>query len=399
MLSHKNLTWTADIAEKLLALAPTDCVVSYLPLSHIAEQLFTIHCAVTAGYSVYYAESLAKLADNLKDVQPTLFFAVPRIWEKFMAGISSKLEQAKGIKKAIAKEALQVGREVSALKCAGSAPSGLLALRHRLANRLVYAKLKPALGLGRARICMSGAAPIGRDVIEFFSALDIIVLEVYGQSEDTGPTSFNTPGHTRFGTVGPVLPGVEVKLADDGEILVRGPNVFLGYFKDPAATAETLVDGWLHSGDLGQFDKDGFLSISGRKKEIIITAGGKNITPKNIEEAIKADPLVSEAVLIGDRRKYLTVLVTLEPEFAKRFASEHGADGKPVHELDVIEQQLQKTIDKVNATLARVEQVKKFRVLPRLFTLEDGEVTPSLKLKRRVIEDHFRDVIESMYRE
>lgn len=219
--------------------------------------------------------------------------------------------------------------------------------------------------------------------------------EIYGQSEDTGPTSFNMPGATRFGSVGPALPGVEVKIASDGEILVRGPNVFLGYFKEPQATKETLVDGWLHSGDLGAFDSEGFLSITGRKKEIIITAGGKNISPKNIEAAIKESPLISEAVVIGDRRKFLSALITLDDAAAQ--AAVGGTNGAPLHEHPEIKAAVQKQIDEVNEKLARVEQVKKFTILPRQLAIDTGELTPTLKVKRKAVNQNFSREIEAMY--
>ncbi|MGD9763812.1 MAG: long-chain fatty acid--CoA ligase, partial [Candidatus Binatia bacterium] len=313
MLSHRNLAWTAETAMRINGARPTDALLSYLPLSHIAEQMFTIHVAAVAGYAVHYAESIDKVPANLREVQPDLFFGVPRIWEKFHAAISARLQQAAGIRGALARWAMRVGRQVNAERCNGREPRGWLAAQYRIATRLVFAKLKPAVGLGRARLCASGAAPIAVDVLEFFSGLDIVVCEIYGQSEGSGPTSSNLPGRTRFGSVGRPLPGVDVRIADDGEILVRGPNVFLGYYKDQPATDETLIDGWLHSGDLGALDADGYLHITGRKKEIIITAGGKNITPKNLEAALKQSPLISEAVVIGDRRKYLTALLTLDP--------------------------------------------------------------------------------------
>ena len=220
--------------------------------------------------------------------------------------------------------------------------------------------------------------------------------EVYGQSEDTGPTSFNRAGKTKLGTVGPIIPGCEVKIADDGEILVKGPNVFLGYYKEPEATAETLKDGWLCSGDLGAIDAEGFLSITGRKKEIIITSGGKNITPANIEGALKNHPLVSEAVVIGDRRKFLTAVLTLDPDAAKKFCAEQGIQDAP-HVAPAIRSEVQKAVDQVNATLAKVETIKKFTILPRAFTVETGELTPSLKVKRRIVAKNFSDEIEAMY--
>ena len=264
-------------------------------------------------------------------------------------------------------------------------------MKYGIANRLIFSKVKPAVGLGRAKFCVTGAAPISGEILEFFSGLDVVVQEVYGQSEDTGPTSFNLPGKTRFGTVGPAVPGVEVKIAEDGEILVKGRNVFLGYYRDEAATAETLTDGWLHSGDLGEFDSDGFLSITGRKKDIIITAGGKNVTPKNIEGAIKQNVYVAEAVVIGDRRKYLTAVVTLDEEALER---ENIKDG---YTSDAIRESIQKTVDDANSHLAKVETIKKFAILSRPFSIEEGELTPTLKVKRSKVAEHFADEIEQLY--
>jgi long-chain acyl-CoA synthetase len=398
MLSHENLAWTAKLAVQLAELTSQDCSLSYLPLSHIAEQMFSIHGPISSGSSVYFAESIEKVPDNLKEVQPTVFFGVPRIWEKFHAGITGKLKDAKGAKKKLVEWAMGVGTAVMQTRAKGREPSGLLALQYKLATKLIFGKLKPAVGLGRARFCVSGAAPIAKEVLEFFASLDVLVLEVYGQSEDCGPTSFNRPDAFRLGTVGPVVPGVTVKLAEDDEILVKGPNVFLGYYKEPAATAETLdADGWLHSGDLGAFE-DGFLKIIGRKKEIIITAGGKNITPKNIESAIKNHPLVNEAVVIGDRRKFLSALVTLDPEASVKWAKEHGIPEKDLHLNTQVRAEVQRWIDaEVNTKLARVEQVKKFTILHRNFTVEDGELTPTLKVKRRNVNTSFSKEIEAMY--
>jgi long-chain acyl-CoA synthetase len=399
MLSHRNLAWTSLIARDLVDARPSDRMLSYLPLSHIAEQMFSIHGAVTSGYAVYYAESLPKLADNLKEVEPTVFFGVPRVWEKFYAGVSQKLSEARGAKAKLLSWARSVGSSVTTLRGSGSHPSGALALQYTAAQRFIFRKLRGAIGLGKARVCVSGAAPIAPEVLSFFGSLDIPILEVYGQSEDTGPTSFNRPNRMRLGTVGPVVPGVEVKIAGDGEILVRGPNVFLGYFKDPEATAEALIDGWLHSGDLGEIDRDGFLSITGRKKEIIITAGGKNISPKNIENAIKGHELVGEAVVIGDRRKFLTALITLEPEAAARFAAQRGLKVEALPDHPEVNAQLQRAIDEINTTLARVETVKKFKILPRAFAMEQGELTPTLKVKRKNVHKNFAAEIEAMYAE
>lgn len=399
MLSHEALTFTASLAKRIADARPSDCSLSYLPLSHIAEQMFSVHGPPTWGGSIYFAESLEKVPDNLKEVQPTIFFGVPRIWEKFHAGIAGKLAAATGVKKRLVEWARRVGASVSALRCRGEEPRGVLAAEYKVANRLVFSQLKPAIGLGRARFCVSGAAPIAREVLEFFASLDIIVLEVYGQSEDCGPTSFNRPGKVKFGTVGPILDGVEVKIATDGEILVRGPNVFLGYLKEPEATAEALQDGWLCSGDLGAIDAEGFLSITGRKKEIIITAGGKNIAPKNIEAALKNHRLVGEAVIIGDRRKFLSALITLDPEGAAAFAKERGLATDKLHEEPQVIKELERAVELVNQELARVETVKKFTVLPQPFSVDTGELTPTLKVKRKVVSERFAAQIEAMYAE
>jgi long-chain acyl-CoA synthetase len=398
MLSHGNLAWTAICMQGLVESVPSDVGVSYLPLSHIAEQMMTIHGPAVCGSSIYFAESIDKVPDNLKEAQPTMMFGVPRIWEKFYAGVSAKLKDATGAKAKLVSWVQQVCTRRNALLNSGKKPGLALDLQHKLADKLVLSKLKPALGLGRARMCVSGAAPVAREILEFFAGLDIVVYEVYGQSEDNGPTSFNVPGATKFGTVGRPIPGVDVRIAADGEIQVKGPNVFMGYYKEPEATAEALIDGWLGSGDLGELDKDGFLSITGRKKDIIITAGGKNIAPKNLEAALKNHDLVNEAVVIGDRRKYLTALVTIDEEALRTFLG--TSNGVPPDPNDPrVRAEVQKAIDALNPSLARVEQIKKFTILGRNFSIEDGELTPTLKVKRTQVSEHFADEIESMYAE
>jgi long-chain acyl-CoA synthetase len=394
MLSHANLIWTAVTACQLVGQTSSDNTLSFLPLSHIAEQMFTIHAPIVYGGSVYFAESIEKVPDNLREVQPTTVFGVPRIWEKFYAGIEAKLKDVKGVKKRLLDWARSVATRVNDLKIQGKSAPRELQMQYELAQKLVFTKLKRALGLSRARVMVSGAAPIDPDILRFFASLDIVIQEVYGQSEDSGPTTFNQPGKTRFGSVGARIPGIELKIASDGEILVEGPNVFLGYFKDPAATAEALVDGWLRTGDLGAFDRDGYLFITGRKKDILITAGGKNIAPKNIELALKQDPLITEAVVIGDRRKFLSVLVTVDPEVAKQI----GVSEAP-HQSAAVRARVQKRLDEVNSHLARVEQVKRFTVLPRALGIDTGELTPTLKVKRNKVNEIWAKEIEAMYAE
>jgi long-chain acyl-CoA synthetase len=385
MLSHRNLAWTSRTLVDIGSGTENDVSLSYLPLSHIAEQMATILMPASTGSTVYFAESIEKVPDNLKESRPTVFFGVPRIWEKFHAVLGGKLSEVKGAKKRLIDWARKVNTEVNNKLDRNLAVPRLLDLQYKLAHRLVISKLKLALGFDRARSLISGAAPIAPDVLEFFASLDLPIREIYGQSEDCGPTSFNLPGKTKIGSVGPALPGLECKIAEDGEILIKGPNVFLGYYKEPEATAECLKDGWLCSGDLGQFDRDGFLSITGRKKEIIITAGGKNIAPKNIEAALKQSPLVGEAVVIGDRRKFLTALITLGDAAAK------------IDDKTQIRAQIQAQIDQVNASLARVEQVKKFAILPKPFGIDTGELTPTMKIKRKVVAQMYASEIEAMY--
>lgn len=397
MLTHENLAWTAKISQGMVNLRPHDCSLSYLPLSHIAEQMFSIHGPITGGGSVYFAESLEALPDNLKSVQPTVFFGVPRIWEKFYTGISNKLALAEGGKAKLVTWARKVGRDVSRLKNQNKSLGPVLRAQYLIADKLIFSKMKEAIGLGRARTCVSGAAPIAAEVLEFFADFDLVVHEVYGQSEDCGPTSFNLPGRTKYGTVGPIVPGVEVKIADDGEILVRGPNVFAGYYRDEANTSDTLIDGWLYSGDLGEIDSQGFLSITGRKKDIIITAGGKNVAPKNIESAIKNTDIVGEAVLIGDRRKFLSALISLDFDNLEEFAKSNNLSQDEITTSPITRKYLQSQIDQVNSLFARVEHVRKFTVLDRALSVEDGELTPTLKVKRKVVYEHFAPEIEAMY--
>jgi long-chain acyl-CoA synthetase len=398
MLSHDNLAWTAAQVVQMFSVTSADTTVSYLPLSHIAEQIFSIHVPSTAGSAVYYAESIDALADNLREVQPTILFGVPRIYERFYAGVKAKLDEATGAKAKIADWAMSVVSKVTAMRCEGKEPAGLLAGQYAVAKKLVIDKIKPQLGMTNARVMGVGAAPIAAEILEFFGSLDMIIYEVYGQSEDTGPTSTNRPGKVRFGSVGPNFPGVDVSIADDGEIVVKGRNVFLGYFKDEAATKETLIDGALHSGDLGQFDEDGFLWITGRKKDIIITAGGKNIAPAPLEGGLKNHPLVSEVVVIGDRRKYLSALVTLDEEAVVSFCVEHGISEAP-HESERVYREVEAAVEELNKNFARVEQIKKFTVLARQLSIEGGELTPTLKVKRNKVTEHFAAEIDAMYAE
>jgi long-chain acyl-CoA synthetase len=365
MLTHANVTWTASTSQQaLISTVEGDRSVSYLPLSHIAEQMFTIYSPLFGSSLITFAESIDKLLETAKEVEPTIFFAPPRVWEKFHASLFAK-----------------VPKGVPAAKLPPHVKQAMLA----------------AVGMHKVRFAITGAAPISADILHFFHDLGLTIFEVYGQSEDNGPTSLNVPTKYRFGSVGPPIPGVEVKIADDGEILVRGPNVFAGYFKDPQATAETLRDGYLCSGDLGKFDDDGFLYVTGRKKDIIITAGGKNITPQNIENAIKAHPWIADAVVVGDRRPFLVALITLDVDVAAQIAKAKGISPSQLAHSSEVVAAIRAHIETVNKDLAQVETVKKFKILPEPFSLEKGEVTPTMKIKRNVVNKAYAAEIEKLY--
>lgn len=404
MLSHENLAWTARRAvEGVGEVGEDDCVVSYLPLSHIAEQMFSIHLAITAGYPIWCCDDISKVKETLVVARPTLFLAVPRVWEKFRVALEARFSEATGPKRKILDLSLKTGRDVGE-KVVEKGIAGLSLperAQFELAQRLFGNKLKAALGLDRLKVAVSGAAPIGKDVLDFFLATGIIIHEVYGQSEGSGPSSFNfpRPGERRIGSVGKAFPGTEIKIAEDGEILVKGKNVFKGYFKDPESTSETLVDGWLHSGDVGRLDNEGFLYITDRKKDLLITAGGKNVAPQNIEAKLREIDGISQAFVIGDRRKFLSALLTLDPERAPALARERGwpedLDSLATH-VDFLAH-VDHGVEKANAALARYESVRKYKVLATDFTTESGELTPTQKMKRKVINENHADIIESLY--
>lgn len=397
ILTHNNLVAATEIAESITELTPNERMLSYLPLSHIAEQIMSIHGPAFAGCTVYYANSIEHVAEHLPEVQPTIIFGVPRVWEKVYDGIQAQLLAATGVKKKLLDWALSVGQRSIPYRLKDTTPPGLLGVQYRLADRLVFSTIREKIGLNKANLTISGAAPIVPEVLAFFTSINIVIQEVYGQSETTALTTFNLRGKIKEHTVGQAVPNVQVKIADDGEILVKGDNVSPGYFKDQDATHAAYRDGWLLTGDLGVFDDEGYLQITGRKKEIIITAGGKNIAPNNMERAIKRHPLINEAVVIGDQEKYLTALLTLEPDGLEDWAKTHGIATDHAFESTALYDEIQKHIDAINPRFARVEQVKNFKILAKNFSVEEGQLTPSLKIKRRVIVEQFKDEIRQMY--
>jgi long-subunit acyl-CoA synthetase (AMP-forming) len=346
---------------------------------------------------VYFAESLEKLGENLAEVRPTLFMGVPRVWEKIQAKMQAAGAKAPPFRKKLVAWARKTGLAGGFAEQRGESKP----LLFPIAKKIVFDKVRKALGLDRARLCVTSAAPIARDTLEFFLALGIPVLEVYGMSECTGPATYSPPDDYRTGKCGLVLPGAELKLAEDGEICMRGKHVFKGYLKDPESTKNALdAEGWLHSGDIGTIDKDGFLQITDRKKDLLITAGGENIAPQVLEGHLKGIPVVAQAVVIGDRRKYLAALLTLDPDRVTTEAELAGSTARSVDDASkcaVFRRHLEKQIETVNGKLARVQTIKRFAIIPKEFSIDGGELTPTMKVKRKVVNEKYSREIEDMY--
>ncbi|MCW2976300.1 MAG: AMP-dependent synthetase and ligase [Actinomycetia bacterium] len=383
MLTHRNLV-TAALRVRTNLKDGGDVVLLFLPLAHTFGRL-AHQAAAYYGSTVAFVADPARIAEALGVVRPTVLPAVPRIYEKIHAGVLDQIESAGGAKRSLGLWGIDVGARASRLQRAGRPVPPLLALQQRIADRLVFAKVRQKLG-GRLRIGVSGAAPLGTDVLEFFHALGMLVVEGYGLTETASSLSVNDPDAFRFGTVGRAIEGTEIKFESDGEILVRSDTVFSGYYKDPEATAAAFTaDGWFRTGDVGEIDAEGFLKITDRKKDLIITAGGKNIAPQNLENALKASRFVSQALVVGDRRPYIVALITIDH-------AEVEASGRDPREL------VQGIVDGVNRDRVRVEQIKRFAILPRDFTQEDGEVTPTLKVRRKIVHEHFAETIDELYR-
>jgi long-chain acyl-CoA synthetase len=400
MVTHRNYhAMVSALLELNRFLGRGDVMLLYLPLAHNFGRL--LHLAgPAAGYTVAFCPDPLRVGDALPHVRPTVFPSVPRVYEKVHTAVVAEFESATGVKRKLVDWALEVGGRASALRQRGERLPVALRLKRRLADRLVFSKVKARLG-GRLRFGISGGAPLAREVIEFLHALDVLVLEGYGLSECTTACSVNLPDRFRFGTVGLPLPGFETRLGEENELLIRSDTVFAGYLKDERATAEAFTDdGWLRSGDVAGIDEDGFIMITDRKKDLIVTAGGKNVAPQNIENDLKRSRFVAQALVVGDRRPYVTALVTLEHDEIGKWARERGltAEVAALASDTQVEELVQGVVDEANRHRSRFEQVKRFAILPRDFSQEEGEVTPTLKLKRRACEEHFAAEIEALYR-
>jgi long-chain acyl-CoA synthetase len=399
MLTHGNLAANLSGVIDMLDLSEEDRALSFLPLCHGFERMVAFVYMVT-GVTMVLAEGFETLARDLKQVRPTVLTAVPRVFEKLHARLLATGREAGGLRRRVFEWAVRVAEARGRRQAEERAPSAWLSLQSRLAERLVFAKVRDRLG-GCLRFAVSGSAPLRRDIAQFFFGVGLPLLEGYGMTE-TAPVLTVTPlDRVRFGAVGMALPNVELRIADDGEILARGPNVMPGYFNRPEETAKTLVDGWLLTGDIGRLDEDGYLFITDRKKELLVTSGGKKIAPQPIEAALRAHDLVAEAVLVGERRHFPSAIVV--PDFgvlATKLGATRPADAAAARALvdeAAARALFQQVVDAVNTDLARFEQIKKFTLLDREFTIESGELTPTLKVKRRVVETRHADAIDAMY--
>lgn len=396
MLSHDNMTWTSASSGSVLDLGPGSSMISYLPLSHIAEQVVTFFIPMHRGLCTSFAESFDKLGQNLAEIRPYVFLGVPRVWEKIQAKMMTAGAQNTGLKKAIAKWARKIGMRAIANRQRGEAPP----LAYGLADKLVFSKVRQRLGLDNSIFNITSAAPISTETLEFFGSLGILINEVYGMSECTGPASMSTPDKFRVGWVGWALPGAELMVAEDGELCMRGRNVFKGYYKNPEATAEALdAEGWLHSGDIGEKSGD-FFRITDRKKDLLITAGGENIAPQMIEGKLKNIVWISQAVVVGDRMPYLSALLTIDEDKFDDLIKQTGSTAETLEELardPKLSEFVMQSVQAVNANLARVQTIKKITILPQDLSIEGGEMTPTMKIKRKAINAKYKTEIAAFY--
>jgi long-chain acyl-CoA synthetase len=394
VIDHQNWRDMLDMVQTQNVLMEDEVAYLFLPLAHAFARLIQLGSLDVGATIVYWERDAQKIIPNLMEVKPTYFPSVPRMFEKIYS-----LAMSNAPDKAQLEQAVQLGMKVRQMEARGETVPPELQEAFDKADAALFQNVRNLFG-GRIKQAVTGAAPIAQEILEFFYACGVLVLEGWGMTETSTAATCNTAEEFRFGSVGKPFPGVEIKIADDGEILARGPNIFRGYYKNPDATSETIVDGWLHTGDIGRIDEDGFLYITGRKKDIIITAGGKNITPANLENGLKQNQYISQAVVHGDRRPFLTALITLDPEEIVPWAQKQGIEDTDMASLaqnEKVRALVQEAVDKVNEKVARVEEVKKFTILPHDLAQETGELTPTLKVKRNIVNEKYARELEAMY--
>lgn len=400
MLTSRNLLWTSLTLNKHGLVEPYDKTMSFLPLCHIFERMFSAYFHIVGGYIINFAESTETIAKNLTEIRPTLGYAVPRVWEKFQSRILLRMEDAPKLNQWLFHRAMKTGLEFSRCQLAGEEIGIGLKIRRFLSYWGVLYPLKYMIGMNRMRFAFSGAAPISPKVLQFFHALEIPMIEGYGMTETSAIITISTLDSYKLGTVGKPMEGIDIELTEEGEILVRHPGVTPGYYKNPEATAAAFKDGWLQTGDIGTFDEDGFLTIQDRKKDIIITAGGKNIAPQKIENKLKFSVYINDAIVIGDKRKFISAIIILDEENINKYARDHKIVYSSYSEL-AEHKEVRKLIDKevrtVNNELARVETIRAYTILDKRLYVEDGEVTPTMKVKRKFINEQYQELIEKMY--
>ncbi len=401
MLTHGNLTTNVEGGLARIQVGPGDRFLSFLPLSHSFERMAGHFLPVTAGSAIYYAESIETVPENMGEVSPTVMTSVPRLYEKMYMRVNETVEQGSALRKRIFQWAFRVGEKYVAQKKEG-AISSLTKLRYALAHRLVFSKLHQRIG-GKLRFFVSGGAPLSADIARFFERAGIIILEGYGLTETSPVIAVNPLDKYKIGTVGPPIYNVEVTIAEDGEILTRGPHIMKGYYKQEEATREAIDEqGWLHTGDIGMLDEEHYLSVTDRKKNLIVTSGGKNVAPQPIEGALGNSPYIEQILLIGDRRNFISALIVPNFENLKQWANKHRlyyGTQEELIQLTEVNTLFREELEERTQDFARYEQVKQFRLIPREFTIGNGELTPTLKIKRRVVEEEYHDLIESMYQD
>lgn len=400
MITHRNILFQISNASDINAITPEDEQLSFLPLCHIAERSFTTFWPLKSQARVNLAESAETVLEDIQEVAPTVFFAVPRIWEKFYSGVLIRLQSATFLGQLAYKWAIGVGEKRARYLMEGAQPPLGNKITWWFANRLVLHNLKTIIGLYKLRWGLTGAAPISPDLIKWYWAIGVRLYEVYGQTENTGVASSNNDEHLKVGTIGVCAPNTEMRISEEGEILIKGPHVFKGYLNQPEKTAQTITDGWLHTGDVGRVDNQGFYVITDRIKDIIITAGGKNVTPSEIENQLKFSPYISDAVIIGDKRKFLSCLVMIDEDNVMQYAQRNSIPFSNYASLcrqPQIQELIGAEVTKVNKQFARVEQIKKFRLIDQLLNPEDDELTPTMKLKRSFVGEKYKPLIEDMY--